>query len=245
MPAYIVSSNDSSGAFAVLTVHEDAEDLLGEAHGAHVSHGREIGVPHAVENGKSETHERNVFVARDVFPVGVADQQVHAFLLDPLMQQEHVGLGALADLSFGNGIADRLADAGLEALAGRAGHDVDRTHVQRHQELGERNQLVGIAEQSHAFPVEVLVHVGDHVHQAAAFVGDEARHADAGAMAQRVDEAVRGHAGRSAAPEPRSAPRISLRAPARRLRRRSGPAPAWTGCRPNGESPRPCAPPLG
>jgi hypothetical protein len=129
-------------------------------------------VAHAVEDRESVAHEGNVFVARDVLPVGVADQQVHAFLLDPLMQEEHVGLGPCRTLRFRDVAAERFADARLETLAGRAGDDVDRTHVERHQKLGERNELVRIAEQGHAFAVEVLVHVGDHVHQAAALVGD-------------------------------------------------------------------------
>ncbi len=49
----------------------------------------------------------------------------------------------------------------------------------------------GIAPQRYALAVNVLVHVGDHVEQASAFVGDDVGHLHAGHDAHRLDEAIR------------------------------------------------------
>ena len=144
----------------------------------------------AVEDRETMPDEGDVLVPGDVLAVGVADQQIDRFVLDPLVHEEHVGAGALAKLGFGHAAGQRGLDPLIELLARRAGDDVDGPHVEVGEELGQRNELVGVAPQRHALAVEVLVHVGDHVHQPAALVVDRRRHLRPDLPAERVDEAV-------------------------------------------------------
>ena len=48
-------------------------------------------------------------------------------------------------------------------------------HIHRHQQLAQTNQLIRITPQGGRLVVEVLLHVGDQVDQAAPFVGDLGR----------------------------------------------------------------------
>ena len=75
-------------------------------------------------------------------------------------------------------------------IAGRTGDDVGGLHVQFHEELRERDDVVGIAGERHAFAVEILVHVAHGIEQAAAFLANGGGHIHAAVVAERVDEAV-------------------------------------------------------
>jgi len=145
---------------------------------------------HAVEDGEPETQEGDVLVARDVLAVGVADEQVHGLVLDPLVQQEHVAGGAHVHLAGNAG--GELLDALLELLARRSGDDVHGPHVDGHQELHHADELVGIAAEGDLLVVIVLGGVAHHVHELAALAVDVVGHGRAGHDAQGVDEAVGG-----------------------------------------------------
>jgi hypothetical protein len=84
----------------------------------------------------------------------------------------------------------RFREALFEMIAGRTGDDIGGLHVQFHQELRERDDVVGIAHDGHAFAVEVLVHVAHGVEQAAAFLANGGGHIHAAVVAERVDETV-------------------------------------------------------
>ena len=79
---------------------------------------------HPVHDGEAIAHERNVFVTRNVLAIGVADQHVHRLLLDPLMQQVHIGLCTRADLRIGQILAQHFPDADVELRSLRAGDRV-------------------------------------------------------------------------------------------------------------------------
>src|SRR5208282_3242357 len=177
--------------FAILAIHERVQDLLQQIHPAPIADSWEIGVPDAIENREAMPHEWNVFVARDVFPVGIADEQIHRFLFDPLVHQKHVRPWSFANLHLGNRVAQYSAHALFKTCRWSAGNDVHRFHIQAHQEIAERDELVGISKQRHPLAVDVLMHVGDHVEQSSAFVRDDIRNLYSGHDAHRLNEAIR------------------------------------------------------
>jgi hypothetical protein len=91
-------------------------------------------------------------------------------------------VGVLLDHASGAWSFENLVHALLEMVAGRTGDDVDRLHVQFDEELRERDDVVGIARDGHAFAVEVLVHVAHGVEQAAAFLADGGGHVHAAVL---------------------------------------------------------------
>ena len=78
----------------------------------------------------------------------------------------------------------------LKMLAGRTGEHIDRLHFQLHEELRQGDDVIGIADNRHAFAVEVLVHVAHGVEQPAAFLAEGGGHIHAAVVAKRVDEKV-------------------------------------------------------
>ena len=61
------------GALAVFMVEQRVVDHFHQAQRAHVADAGEIAVAHAIQDREAEAHERDVFHARNVFAVGVAD----------------------------------------------------------------------------------------------------------------------------------------------------------------------------
>ena len=72
----------------------------------------------AVEDRKAEADEGDVLVAGDVLAVGVADEQIDRFVLDPLVQQEHVGAGPWRTLTSGTGRPSTVAMRSSKRLPG-------------------------------------------------------------------------------------------------------------------------------
>src|SRR5208337_4808747 len=108
--------------FAILAIHERVQDLLEQIHPPPIADSWEIRVPDAIKNREAMANKWNVLVARDVFPVRIADQQIHRFLFDPLVHQEHVRPRSLANLDAGNGVAQHRSYAFLEPRRGSAGN---------------------------------------------------------------------------------------------------------------------------
>ena len=88
---HITSSKLSSGTVGVLAVEEGIEDLFDQTHAAHVPGRREVLVAHPVHDREAVPNERDPLVAGHVLAVGSAEEQIHPLLLDPLMEQQHVG----------------------------------------------------------------------------------------------------------------------------------------------------------
>ncbi len=106
------------------------------------------------------------------------------------MHQEHIGIGAFADLGLRDFTLQGFFNAGEEFFAGGAGDDIDWPHIQIDQEFRQRDQLIRVAPQGHAFAVKVLVHIGDDVHQPAAFVFQCGGDIEAGNATKRIDKPV-------------------------------------------------------
>ncbi|EKD40487.1 MAG: hypothetical protein ACD_75C00036G0003 [uncultured bacterium] len=106
------------------------------------------------------------------------------------MEEEHVAFGP--DIDFPAHILGDIENPFLEPFARGAGDDMDRAHVDSDQELGHRDHLIGIADQSDLFAVEILVHIGNHVHQLAPFHHDLVRYRGAGDGPQGIDETIGG-----------------------------------------------------
>jgi hypothetical protein len=83
----------------VLPVKEGGQYLFEETKRSTVSHYGKILMSHAVIYGKADADEGNVFIPRDVFCVGVAEDEVRSLLLHKLVEEEHVGAGPALDES--------------------------------------------------------------------------------------------------------------------------------------------------
>src|SRR5208283_1412158 len=60
--------------FAILAIHERVQNLFQQIHSAPIADRWEVRVPDAIENREAVPNEWNIFVARDVFSIGIADQ---------------------------------------------------------------------------------------------------------------------------------------------------------------------------
>ncbi len=60
-------------------------------------------------------HKRDVFIACNVLSVGVADNQVDRFRLDPLVHQVHVGPGATVYFGVFRLVAGNMLDPSFKA----------------------------------------------------------------------------------------------------------------------------------
>ena len=169
-------------------VEQRVVDFFHQPQRAHVADAREIAVAHAIQNREPEAHERDVFHAGNVFAVGVADDEVHRVVLDLLVQLEQIHV--LLHHRVGRVVGENVREALFKMFAGRAGEDIGGLHVQFHQELRERDDVVGIADDGHAFAVEILVHVAHGVEQATAFLANAGGHIHAAVVAERMDEVV-------------------------------------------------------
>ena len=158
----------------VLAVQEGVQDLFQETQTAPVADGGEVAVADAVHDGEAEPHQGDVFIPGDVFHIGIAHEQVHRIVFDPLVQQKHVA-GAL-DVDRMGHVLGNLLDPGFELLARGAGDDMNGPHVDGHQKLGEGNEMIRVPRQGHLAAIEVLLHVGDDVQEPAAFDIDGVGH---------------------------------------------------------------------
>ena len=94
------------------------------------------------------------------------------------MPQQHVA--PCLDVDWAAQRCREVLDAAFELDVGRAGDDVDRLHVDCDEEFSQSDELVGVSDQGNFLSMEVLVHVGDHVHQLAALSCDRVGHLHAG-----------------------------------------------------------------
>ena len=155
--------------------------------------------------------------------------QVHRVVLDLLVQLEQIHV--LLHHGVGRVVGEDVRDALFKMPAGGAGEHEDRLHVQFHQELREGDDVVGIADDRHAFAVEVLVHVAHGVEQAAAFLANGGGHVHAAVVAERMDERVGVASDHRAIPAARREPCISRPVRWPPDARRSGPAQWCRRCR--------------
>ena len=143
-----------------------------------------------VQDREAVADKRYILVAGDVFPVGVADQKIDRFVLDPLMQEVDIGLRTVFNVCIRKSVAEYRADALFEAFAGRAADDMDRFHVQVKQKFGKRDKVIRISEKRNFPAVEVLLHIGHQIDQPSSFVRYRFRYFYPCSFAQAHQESI-------------------------------------------------------